>query len=183
MYGKEYLIKIGHHVFPELKTFGFFATVKGVEHYFSGLVNTDVKIIYRSFYDEFDYAFSLQCTFSLCDKKTEARWIRQEGSEHFFETPPFFVVERNDFSCSPEQVVKRMHSHYRANTLVLGAYSFQQYKESHLGESMRRCGVHMIMRMELDVKSINQYQKPESQIRRLDSEGKQISKRIALSQI
>ena len=165
MYGKEYLLKIGHYVLPELEKGRFFTKVKGVEHYFSGLINTEVKIIYRSFYDEFDFAFSLRCTFSLCDIKSETRWMRKEGSEHYFETPPFFVVERNEFNYSPEKVVKRLHSHYRANTLLLGTYSFQQFKESHLDECFRRSGLHLIMRRELEMRSINQYQKPQPQSR------------------
>jgi len=148
----KYLIKIAEKVFPELKAGRFFVTVKGKEHYFSGLLSMEVKKGYRSFYDEFDYAFNVHCTFSLCDIKTDDRWMRQPGNEHEYHTPFLFVVERNNFDSSPLQVVNRMCSYYRANTLVLDAYSHLHYSEKHLAEVMNRNGLNFMLKEELEEK-------------------------------
>ncbi len=146
---KEYCLKIAEKVFPELKAGRFFATVNGIEHYFSGLNHVEVKSSYRSFYDEYDFAFSVHCTFSLCDRRTDARWIRQEGSEHFYSTPVLFVVERTDFNYLPEQAVSRMIRHYRANALVLGSYAHPEFSWEQLADQMRRNGIHLILQREL----------------------------------
>ena len=151
---KEYYLRIAEKVFPELKSGRFFAKVQGIEHYFSGLIQTEVKINYKSFYDEYDFAFSIRCTFSLCDKKNETRWVRQEGSEHFYSTPVLFVVDRTDFNYSPEQAVSRMIRHYRANTLVLGSYAHPEFSWEQLADHMRRNGIHLILQRELEGENV-----------------------------
>lgn len=137
-------------VFPELKAGRFFTKVNGIDHYFSGLLHTEVKRSYRSFYDEYDFAFSVHCTFSLCDKKTDARWVRQEGCEYFYSTPVLFVVDRTDFNYLPGQAVSRMIRHYRANTLVLGSYAHPEYSWQQLADHMKRNGIHLILQRELE---------------------------------
>ena len=169
---KEYYLKIAEKVFPELKSGKFFTNVKGVEHYFSGLLSIEVKNIYKSFYDEFDYAFSIRCTFSLSDRKSDTRWIRQEGSEHCYTTPVLFVVDRLDMDYEPEQVVRRMLHRYRANTIILESFNYYQYHEQHLAEYLRRSGVHLIWKKELDAEAgpIQHLIRPETQMRRLNSQ-------------
>lgn len=147
---REYYLRIAERVFPELKTGRFFAKVNGIEHYFSGLIDAEVKINYKSFYDEYDFAFSIRCTFSLCDKKTETRWVRQEGSVHYFNTPLLFVVERDELNFLPDQIVQRMRSYYRANTLLLGSYAYPHRPIKQFKELMKVNELHFILHSELE---------------------------------
>ena len=147
---KEYYLRIAEKVFPELKSGRFFAKVQGIEHYFSGLIQTEVKINYKSFYDEYDFAFSIRCTFSLCDRKTDVRWVRQEGREHYYNTPVLFVVERNDLNFLPDQIIQRMKSYYRANTLLINSYKHSHFSLKQFKELMKRNELHFILHSELE---------------------------------
>ena len=145
----EYLFRIAGKVFPGLRTGKFFTVVNGTEQYFSGMLQKEVKLYYKSFYEEYDYAFSLQCIFSLCDRKTKVRWVRQPGTRHQYTSPALFVVERTDFHNAPEQIVKRMQTHYRANTLILDSYSHPRYSGRQLATILEMNGLNLIMRNEL----------------------------------
>lgn len=147
---KEYYFRIAEMVFPELKSGRIFAKVNGMEHYFSGLIHTEVKVNYKSFYDEYDFSFSIRCTFSLCDRKTEVRWVRQEGREHYYDTPVLFVVERNDLNFLPDQIISRMKNYYRANTLLLRSYAYNQYSIRQFYELMKFNGLHFILHRDLE---------------------------------
>ncbi|CAN5552811.1 hypothetical protein BH11BAC1_BH11BAC1_22670 [soil metagenome] len=169
---KEYYLKIAEKVYPELNSGRFFANVKGIEHYFSGLLSMEVKSIYKSFYDEFDFAFSVQCTFSLCDQKSDLRWIRKEGREHSYMTPVVFVVERSEMNYPPAQIMNRMLSRYRANTIILESYNYGHYNEQHLAEYMRQTGLQVIWKRELDFETETRQSllNHVPRIRRLNSE-------------
>jgi hypothetical protein len=155
MKSKEYLLKIAAGAYPEIFKGKFFTVIKGAEHYFSGLHHAEVKYIYRSFYDEFDFAFSLHCRFTLSDRKCGSRWTRQEGSEHVYAAPALFVVDRMEMNYAPAQLVSRMQHHYRANTLVLGTYRHPQFTMKQLEECMDESGINFIRRKDLEEKSFN----------------------------
>jgi|GEM_PF-6303792 len=145
----EYLLNIAERVFPELAAGKFFAITGGAEYYFSGLQHTEVEQLYRSFYDEFDFAFCIRCSFSLCDLKTDTRWVRQEGEKHFYTTPVLRVVERTDFNYAPANAIRRMRTHYRANTLVLETYSRPGISSGQLAEGMNAAGLYFFLKEEL----------------------------------
>lgn len=148
---KKYYLGIAEKVYPELKAGRFFTNIKGTEHYFSGLSNTDVKCIYKSFYDEYDYAFSIQCTFSLCDKRSGSRWVRQEGSVHIYFTPVLYVVDRNDLYLAPDRIIDRMIHFYRSNTLVVGSNHSGHFAKIQLNEQMRKNNLQLIYRNEIEI--------------------------------
>jgi hypothetical protein len=146
-----FLLTLAEKICPQLKAGRFFATVKGKEYYFSGLLQRRVMPAYRGFYDEFDYAFSVHCTFAMCDVYNGARWMRLDSRENFFATPAIIVVERSQFDFSPAQTVERMKQRYFANTLLAGEYFHPSYSKEHLKRCMEAAGLHFFLSEELEM--------------------------------
>ena len=146
---EAFLFRISETAFPGLKEGRFFCTFKGTEYYFSGLISREVKIIYRSFYDPFDFAFSIDCVFSVCDVKSDSRWIRKEGSRHIYSTPVLSVMERNRFDCDPETVLAKLTAK-RVNVLVLDSCSWKPEQVNRLRDHLLHNGVCLIFRRELE---------------------------------
>ena len=146
---KLYYLQIAEKVFPGLQHKRFFTAIGGTEHYYSGLRMTEVEHIYKSYYDEFDFAFSIRCTFSICDKQEGRRWIRQPGDEHLFSTPPAYVVQRSDVSCSPAQIIEKMKKFYKANVLICSGRSHPMVSEAVLREIMETNKLCLIHKTEL----------------------------------
>jgi hypothetical protein len=146
---KEYLMRIAEKVIPGLAAGRFFVMVCGEERYYAGLCAKEEQPVYRSFYDEFDFAFSIRCTFSLCDVKTNGRWVRLQGNSHIYTSPILFVVDREEFNFIPDHAAERMHSRYRANTLVVDSYDCPGYSMQQLARAMKANGLNFILKKEL----------------------------------
>jgi len=135
---------VATEIFPELKARGFFTDIGGREHYFSGLQKMEIVSAYKSFYEEYDLAFSVKCLYSVCDCKTESRWIRLEGNHHIYKTPVLYLIRKFDLDLSPSQIAKRMIKHYRANVLVLESYNHQNFQIGSLKNYLSAYGIYLI---------------------------------------
>jgi hypothetical protein len=140
------LLMVALQAFPELKARGFFTIIAGVEHYFSALQEMKVETTYKSFYEEYDVAFSLRCTYSICDWKNKSRWIRIEGDKHVYRTPLLYVINRFDLNESPEQIASRMMTHYRANALVIEKYNHPEYSVASLSSYLKAHNIYFVMK-------------------------------------
>ena len=146
---KIFYLRIAETAFPGLQQKRFFTTVGDTEYYFSGLRMTEVQHIYRSYYDEFDYAFSIRCTFSVCDRREGSRWIRQPGDDHLYTTPPAVVVQRDELACSPAQIIFRMKNFYKANVLIYSGYKHSLFSENQLREILESNQLSLVHRKDL----------------------------------
>jgi hypothetical protein len=140
------LLMVALEIFPELNARGFFTTEKGVEYYFAGLQEMEIESAYKSFYEEYDVAFNIRCTYSVCDYKTESRWIRMDGQHHLYRTPMLYVVNRIDLNASPAQIAYRMNGHYRANTLVVEKYFHPEFSTSSLKSFLAAHGIYVVIK-------------------------------------
>jgi len=134
------------HAFPQLKARGFFTLVEGVEYYFAALQEMEIESTYKSFYEEYDVAFNLRCTYSICDYKKESRWLRMSGDQHVYRTPLLYVINRIDLDESPAQIANRMISYYRANMLVIEKYNHPEYSVSSLNSYLKANGIYFIIK-------------------------------------
>ena len=145
---KAELIMVAMEAFPELNTRGFFTITRGNEYYFSGLQKMEIESAYKPFYEEYDFAFSVKCTYSICDCRTDSRWIRMEGDRHVYITPMLYVINRSGVNASPSQLVRRMIYDYRANVLVIDQYDYQDISLSVLKNYLSSYGLYLILKGE-----------------------------------
>jgi hypothetical protein len=106
----------------------------------------EVESLYKSFYEEYDVAFSLHCIFSICDRKSDSRWQRMEGDSHVYRTPVLYIINRTEMEGSPAQIAYRMLNRYCANTLVIEKYEHQKYDEAYLKSYLADKGIHLILK-------------------------------------
>ena len=150
------LLMVAIEIFPELTARGFFTVIKGMEYYFSGLQEMEIESAYKTFYEEYDVAFNVRSTYSVCDCKTESMWKRMDGNRHVYRTPMLYVINRFDMNATPAQIATRMISHYRANTLVIEKYTHPEFSASSLKIFLSANGIHMIIRKHEQVREITE---------------------------
>jgi len=147
---REELLLMALEVFPELKLRGFFTVIEGVEYYFAGLQDMEIESAYKSFYDEYDFAFSLRCTYSICDCRIDSKWTRLNGAQ-VYRTPVLYVVNRSEMNESPKQIAGRMVHCYRANTLVLEKYNHPDFSIDRLKTYLNMKGIYFMVKKEKQV--------------------------------
>ena len=140
------LLMVAMEAYPELKARGFFTVIRGNEYYFSGLQKMEIESAYKPFYEEYDLAFSIRCTYSVCDYKSETRWKRMDGDHHVFKTPVLYLISRSDLDASPSAIVNRMVTHYRANALVIEKYHHPDYSISSLKSYLLANGMYLVLK-------------------------------------